>query len=81
VQAADWTTAVDDGLRGQPTSCTVCGQPGTAAYFDIWQASSGVVVAVARCQRCFQHPGSTQAVEALLERRYASEPRGRDRAS
>ena len=67
----DWLVPIDDGLRGWPHRCTLCGeQQGTKGWWDIMHTPS-LAVAVMLCTRCRQRDPEREALRALLERRYA----------
>ena len=68
--AADWLSAIDDGLLGRPYCCTVCGQPGLEAWWDL--ATVGfITVAVRICMRCQANDPQRTQLAAVLQRRYS----------
>ena len=70
----DWLVPIDDGLRGWPHRCTLCGgQQGTKGWWDIFELGR-YAVAVMICGPCRQRDPQRQALRALLEQRYRQEP-------
>jgi hypothetical protein len=70
--AADWLCAIDDGMRGLPSYCTVCGGRQGQGWWDVAEVHA-ITVAIKVCDRCRALDPQRHVLRALLAQRYVKE--------